>query len=160
MLYNYSLLVAENNNRKRKKVILVILFIVLIIISILCGIKCAQDYKMAKYAKQIEAESSLIKEQERILEEQERNRLKNSKPLTEEQLQSVENIYSQEEKSVFLTFDDGPTGAVTPFILDLLKQENIKATFFVLGNRAKANPELIKREFEEGHYIANHRLYT
>jgi len=156
MLYNYSLLVAENNNRKRKKIILIILSIILIIISILCGIVKAEKYKIAQYAKNIEMESNLIKEKQRIIEEQERIRLKNSKPLTEEQLQSIENIYSQEKKSVFLTFDDGPTEAVTPFILDLLKQENIKATFFVLGNRAKANPELIQREFNEGHYIANH----
>lgn len=160
MLYNYSLLVAEKNNRKRKKVMLIILFIVLIIIAILCKIKSDEDYKAEQYAKKIEEESNFIKEQERILQEKERNRLKNSKPLTEEQLQAIENIYSQEEKSVFLTFDDGPTQAVTPFILDLLKQENIKATFFVLGNRAKANPELIKREFDEGHYIANHRIYA
>ena len=149
MLYNYSLLVAENNHRKRKKVILVILFVILLIISILCAMKSNENYKTFQYAKAIEQESALIKEQERILQEKERNRLKNSKPLTEKQIQSIENIYSQEEKSVFLTFDDGPTGAVTPFILDLLKQENIKATFFVLGNRAKANPELIKREFDE-----------
>ena len=72
-------------------------------------------------------------------------------------MQTIENIYTLEgEKRVFLTFDDGPTETVTPYILDLLKQENIKATFFVLGNRAKANPELIRKEFEEGHYIANH----
>lgn len=45
---------------------------------------------------------------------------------------------------------------VTPYILDLLKQENIKATFFVLGYRAESNPELIRREYEEGHFIANH----
>lgn len=160
MLYNYSLLVAENSHRKRKKVILIVLSIVLIIISILCGIKCAKNYKITQYAKAIEKESSLIKEQERLIEEQEKNRLKNSEPLTEEQLLTIEDIYSQEEKSVFLTFDDGPTQAVTPFILDLLKQENIKATFFVLGNRAKANPELVQREFNEGHYIANHRIYT
>lgn len=40
--------------------------------------------------------------------------------------------------------------------MDLLKQENIKASFFVLGNKVKENPDLIKREFDEGHYIANH----
>lgn len=56
----------------------------------------------------------------------------------------------------YLTFDDGPTTTVTPLILDLLKQENIKATFFVLGTNVKINSDLIKREFEEGHYIANH----
>ncbi|MCI8353063.1 MAG: polysaccharide deacetylase [Clostridia bacterium] len=68
----------------------------------------------------------------------------------------MKNIYHSQEKVVYLTFDDGPSKSVTPLILDLLKQENIKATFFVLGARAKANPEILKREYLEGHYIANH----
>lgn len=45
---------------------------------------------------------------------------------------------------------------VTPYILDLLKQEDIKATFFILGYRAEISPELVKREYEEGHFVANH----
>lgn len=68
----------------------------------------------------------------------------------------MNNIYHSNEKIAYLTFDDGPSTSVTPLILDLLKQENIKATFFVLGARAKYNPEIIKREYKEGHYIANH----
>ncbi len=68
----------------------------------------------------------------------------------------MNNIYHSQEKTVYLTFDDGPSKSVTPLILDLLKQENIKATFFVLGARAKSNPEILKREYLEGHYIANH----
>ena len=68
----------------------------------------------------------------------------------------VENVYKTEEKRVFLTFDDGPSKKVTLPILDLLQQENIKATFFVLGSRAELNPDIVKREYEEGHYIANH----
>lgn len=66
------------------------------------------------------------------------------------------NIYHSQEKTVYLTFDDGPSKSVTPLILDVLKQENIKATFFVLGSRAERFPEIIKREYQEGHYIANH----
>ena len=71
-------------------------------------------------------------------------------------MENVSNLIKGKEKIAYLTFDDGPSKTVTPLLLDLLKQENIKATFFVLGNRAKSNPDLIKREFEEGHYIANH----
>ena len=41
-------------------------------------------------------------------------------------------------------------------ILDILKEENVKATFFVVGKHVKENPDLVKREYEEGHYIANH----
>ncbi len=80
----------------------------------------------------------------------------NIQKLTNEQINSINNIYKSNTKRVFLTFDDGPSSAVTPDILDVLKNENIKATFFVLGTMVKSNPEIIKRERLEGHYIANH----
>ena len=76
--------------------------------------------------------------------------------LTEIGMQNIKNIYKSEEKVAYLTFDDGPSKTVTPLILDLLKEEKIKATFFVLGSRVELYPELVKREYEEGHYIANH----
>lgn len=70
---------------------------------------------------------------------------------------AIDNIYNGEEgKRVFLTFDDGPTKEVTPKVLDILKKYNIKATFFVLGSRVKENPDIVKRAYQEGHYIANH----
>ena len=75
----------------------------------------------------------------------------------QEFIKSIKNIYNGEEgKRVFLTFDDGPTKEVTPHILDILKEYNVKATFFVLGNRVEQNPDLVKRAYNEGHYIANH----
>lgn len=77
--------------------------------------------------------------------------------LTEEQYNKIINIYSnQTKKTVFLTFDDGPSKNVTPLILDLLKQENIKATFFVLGSNVERYPEILQREYYEGHFIASH----
>lgn len=78
-------------------------------------------------------------------------------PLNSDELSRFDGIYKKSDpKRIFLTFDDGPTTQVTPFILDLLKQENIKASFFVLGSRVEANPDLVKREYDEGHFIANH----
>ena len=72
-------------------------------------------------------------------------------------VEAIDNIYNGNEgKRVFLTFDDGPTKEVTPKILDILKKYNVKATFFVLGNRVESNPDILKRTYEEGHYIANH----
>ena len=68
----------------------------------------------------------------------------------------VENLCKAKEKVAYLTFDDGPNKVVTPKILDILKSQNIKATFFVIGKKAEEYPEIIKREYEEGHYIANH----
>jgi len=107
-----------------------------------------------------EEERIKIEEENKLAEEkrkqEEKKLLINNQPFLEEQIQAIENIYSSDGKRVFLTFDDGPTQLVTPLILDVLKEEDIKATFFVLGNRVQANPEIVKRAYDEGHYIANH----
>ena len=60
------------------------------------------------------------------------------------------------EKICYLTFDDGPTRNITPQILEILKEKDVKATFFVLGKLAEVNPDILKREKNEGHLIANH----
>ncbi|AYE34688.1 polysaccharide deacetylase family protein [Clostridium septicum] len=63
------------------------------------------------------------------------------------------------KKIAYLTFDDGPSENVTGKILDTLKDNNIKATFFTLGSAIEENPksgELLKRMVKEGHAIANH----
>lgn len=59
------------------------------------------------------------------------------------------------QKIVALTFDDGP-GPYTEELLDFLKQEEVKVTFFVLGTRVDAYPKLIRRMAAEGHEIGNH----
>lgn len=61
-----------------------------------------------------------------------------------------------EGKICYLTFDDGPTKEVTPKVLDVLKEYNVKATFFMLGTMLEANPDIAKRAYEEGHLLANH----
>ena len=63
---------------------------------------------------------------------------------------------TSDEKNIYLTFDDGPSPNITPKILKILKEYDVPATFFVLGSRAELYPDLLKQEFEEGHYIANH----
>lgn len=68
----------------------------------------------------------------------------------------IKNLYTSEQKEVYLTFDDGPSKDITPQVLDILKAENVKATFFVLGARVELYPDTLKRELSEGHYIANH----
>lgn len=60
------------------------------------------------------------------------------------------------EKVIALTFDDGPWAASTPEVLDILKKNNIKATFFVVGQMLKTYPELGQRIVAEGHVIGNH----
>lgn len=59
-------------------------------------------------------------------------------------------------KTMYLTFDDGPTAENTNAILDILKEKNIKATFFVVGENVKKNPEVAQRIVEEGHTIGIH----
>ena len=60
------------------------------------------------------------------------------------------------EKCIALTFDDGPHIKYTDEILDILEQYGAKATFFVIGQNAEKYPDIIQREFAEGHEIGNH----
>jgi polysaccharide deacetylase family sporulation protein PdaB len=60
------------------------------------------------------------------------------------------------EKVIALTFDDGPDPENTPRILELLKQYDAKATFFLTGKKVEKYPEIVKREQNEGHELANH----
>ena len=63
------------------------------------------------------------------------------------------------KKVVYLTFDDGPSETVTPQILDILKAENVHATFFLVGkaiDESEASKNIVKRELEEGNAIGNH----
>lgn len=121
----------------------------------------SENNKYIKIARN--AENKILEEQEkeRIEREIEEQKQKEEQAkyarLSEEELSKIEKIYKRSEpKRIFLTFDDGPTTQVTPYILDLLKQENIKATFFVLGYRVEINPNIVRRAYEEGHFIANH----
>ncbi len=61
-----------------------------------------------------------------------------------------------DEKAVAFTFDDGPSPTFTHKILDLLAKYNAKGSFFVIGQQAQIYPDIIKREYREGHEIGNH----
>ncbi len=60
------------------------------------------------------------------------------------------------DKKIFLTFDDGPIPEITEWVLDILKSEEIKATFFCIGDNIKKHPEVYKRILAEGHQTGNH----
>lgn len=62
----------------------------------------------------------------------------------------------QKEKTVYLTFDDGPIPEVTPWVLDLLRKYNIKATFFCVGDNVRKHPEVFKMLVSAGHSVGNH----
>ena len=73
--------------------------------------------------------------------------------------QKPEYVYSShmnDGNKIALTFDDGPHPQYTPLILDILKEYNVHATFFLIGENAERNPELVRRILREGHEIGNH----
>lgn len=63
---------------------------------------------------------------------------------------------SGNKKIIYLTFDDGPSSIVTNDILNILKQHQVKVTFFVVGSRIKGREEVLKRMYNEGHSIGLH----
>ncbi len=63
---------------------------------------------------------------------------------------------NRHEHAVYLTFDDGPIPEATPFVLDVLKEHNIKATFFMVGDNVRKHPLIYERVKAEGHQIGNH----
>jgi len=60
------------------------------------------------------------------------------------------------EKTIYLTFDDGPTPGSTPEILSILHDHNAKATFFCVGDNVRKHPDIFKMIMNEGHSIGNH----
>jgi len=66
---------------------------------------------------------------------------------------------SSDEKTVYLTFDDGPIPEVTPWVLDLLKKENISACFFCVGENVKQNRQIFRQVIEAGHLVGNHTYH-
>lgn len=63
---------------------------------------------------------------------------------------------NRHERSVYLTFDDGPIPEATPYILDILKEHGIHATFFMVGDNVRRYPHLYQRIVDEGHQVGNH----
>lgn len=82
--------------------------------------------------------------------------LEENSVISDEWKEKIKSLTKGKEKIAYLTFDDGPSINVTNKILDILKEEEVKASFFVIGKKVDEHPEIVKREFEEGHYIANH----
>lgn len=115
--------------------------------------------QIVEYKKQIEVQEGReqLEQSENInkIKQQEIKVESKTPELTQQGKDNLKNIYHSEIKKAFLTFDDGPSQN-TKEILDILKQYNVKATFFVLGNQAEVMPETVKRIYDEGHYLANH----
>ena len=154
----------DGKHINKKKVVILIIMIIILIGLILIAKNSTDIIGQHKMHEEYVAQVESLKKEEELKqaelekqkqEEEEKQRQEKLPKLTDEGRQNMQNIYHSETKRAFLTFDDGPS-TVTPTILDTLKQEDIKATFFVLGSRVDAMPDMVKRIYDEGHYIANH----
>lgn len=185
---NFKLIPVEKHKMINKVLVIVTIAIVVIVTSSIAGIFVAKNMRQREEQiaeNQVEQENTEEGNNSQANEEVENNVAENqgqnaekdsqnqveeeNKPLlpvySEEAKQNFKNIYvsNDDEKVAYLTFDDGPSKQITPQILEILRNENIKASFFVLGNRVETYPDLVKQEYAEGHYIANHgysHVYT
>lgn len=148
--------IKRKYRNKRNTIISIFLSVMLLILLIIAR----EKYLNIKYEKIYLSYIKLIEQakiqEQKIAEQKEAERLAKLPQLTEVGRNNLANIYKSENKRVFLTFDDGPSKKVTTPILDILKQENVKATFFLLGSRVELYPEIVKRQYDEGHYLASH----
>lgn len=94
-----------------------------------------------------------VKETKQVVDKKETSTQK-----SEQNKKNEENANNDipKDKVAYLTFDDGPSKNVTPQILEILDNYNIKSTFYVIGSLAEENPDLIRREYASGHTIGNH----
>lgn len=129
-----------------------------------------QEQRQAKIEMEKKAEKERVIAEKKRKEEEERKKMvigvnHNGKKDSYDALEIAEKLksgsYSNNgEKIVFLTFDDGTSTTVTPEVLRVLDENNVKATFFLTGQNIERGgqkaKDLIKQEFEKGHAIANH----
>lgn len=151
---------------KKERINKILIFVTLAtVVSVSSSIAAMFVINSAKNKKErIESENIANMMQE--TQEVQKDAVKLSLPVySEEAKERMKNIYASDdgEKVAYLTFDDGPSENITPQILETLRSQGVKATFFVLGSRVEIYPNLVKQEYEEGHYIANHgysHIYT
>ncbi len=157
--------------KKRRRLRQFFISLLIIILSILCFILYKQNKQLK--TKQVQALASSKKS-----EISDNKNLENDIGLSNNEIKSevkqdsnsydaakIQDYLSKNtkindgEKIAFLTFDDGPSTTVTPTILNILKQNNVKATFFVIGKQVEENENtkrILKDIYNLGHAIANH----
>lgn len=141
----------------KKRIMLITSIVIIIVITLALTMYYLIDTIIkTKKMKEFYAQVNEYQQQEKIKKENEEAERQAKIPkLTEQGKANLKKIYNSEKKIAYLTFDDGPSKN-TKQILDVLKQYNIKATFFVLGSQVQIFPETTNRIYNEGHYIANH----
>lgn len=149
MTRSQRLEVKKNRIRRKKFLITFLMVLILLVIRVFIGFYQDVPSNTAK-AEVLKESIALMSEKSAI-----NLALQHEKKLIEaEELKQQKEIKSN-KKIAYLTFDDGPSKN-TLEILDILKEYNIKATFFVIGNLAEKNPDIINRIYKEGYALGNH----
>ncbi|MBE6090514.1 MAG: polysaccharide deacetylase [Clostridium beijerinckii] len=172
MRNNYRYSRYNRNVRIRRKKILILTIIIVALGGLATSIIDDKFFSKDKNVQALASNEAVVSKQD-----DEANKTKEDDTNAEVQsdsnvddVASVEKFLTQQvkgqkiedtdgKKVVYLSFDDGPSETNTPSILKTLKDENVKATFFVLGkaiDQSETNKNLLKQEVEEGHAIGNH----
>lgn len=166
-----SLVVTKKLNKKKVFcLLLIVLFILLMILLYVFSVhkkmleissenehaNIVENNQASTENNNIEEDNKEVVSDVNIIAEAKDVPIKKLPVLTEEGRQNMQNIYVTNEKVAYLTFDDGPSANITPQILKILDEYQIKATFFVLGCNVARYPHIVKQEYDTGHYIANH----
>lgn len=152
----YEERIKRNKKRKRKNAVVVFVSLVLLFsVGFFIGGKMSKN----KSNVVVSAANDTKEEPNKKISEETMNKREsqvNENPNNNTNSDGFDPYKEDGKKVAYLTFDDGPSVTNTPKILDILKKNNIKATFFVIGKNAEENSALLKREAEEGHVIGNH----
>ncbi len=147
-MYRNEVIYDRKNIFKYRYILIAIILLIIVLISVI-GIVLIKSNKNEKTIANNNNENGNNDQNQAMLID-----LDNEKKEEEER----EKEKKEEENAtgtIYLTFDDGPSSDITPQILDVLAQKNVKATFFVVHYSEK-NAELVKRESQSGHTVALH----
>ncbi|AYD39738.1 polysaccharide deacetylase [Clostridium fermenticellae] len=140
---------ARRNREIKRIIIMIISLVALFSIGLFIGGKISgKKTAMASVAKE--------KNQKQLEQKKMNERESKINPINTKDSSGFNPYKSDGKKVVYLTFDDGPSRNNTPKILKILKQYNVKATFFLIGKNAEQNKDLVKEEINDGHVVGNH----
>ena len=147
-------------------ILISLMFVIIILAKYQKAVKISENeiqaYEKFKELKKKENERQELKRKARIEAEKEKLKIKSSAQkegdgfkYNKSAQKDLHKLYDSTKKHVYLTFDDGPS-KMTIKVLDILKEEEIPATFFVLGTNIKGREAILRRMYNEGHTIGNH----
>ncbi|WP_461207131.1 polysaccharide deacetylase family protein [Clostridium sp. DL1XJH146] len=152
--------------KNKKKLILGLIIGALLIFTVGCQGTNAKQTENSNQNKSVDEENNTSSNKSEDVSETENTSAENANNVDDTKKsagdseeasdKTTEQEVSADEKIVYLTFDDGPSENVTPRVLKILDDYDVKATFFVMGLKAEKYPDLILEEHNNGHIVANH----